>query len=282
VGVQLDTIRARRRDRTREHFESLVEEGGAASELLAVRLVSELAEMTGAAYASLVLHRQGHERRLVCLGASGELPAAPADSSTAWRFDPAQFVCMLPLGNGTSATLSLRPAPGERFAPGAELVTRVATRVLQGWLAGAEPSLHDATREYVQPAVSEFLRRVQEELARAKRFDLRLSLVLVAVPAVRSQGQDVTSLMQDAMRRELRGSDVLGTMNGDQVAALLTHTDGPGSHKVVDRLRRRLSEAADRLSLAGVTVGHAAFSPECSTAEALLSRAAGEAQPISL
>ena len=71
VGVQLDTIRARRRDRTREHFEALVEQGGPASELLAVRLVSELADMAGAAYASLVLNRRGHERRLVCIGTSG-------------------------------------------------------------------------------------------------------------------------------------------------------------------------------------------------------------------
>ena len=48
----------------------------------------------------------------------------------------------------------------------------------------------------------------------------------------------------------------------------------PGSHHVVGRLRRRLGEAARRLNLAGVSVGHAAFSPECRTAEALLSQAA--------
>jgi hypothetical protein len=282
VGVQLDTIRARRRDRTREHFEALVEQGGPASELLAVRLVSELADMTGAAYASLVLNRRGHERRLVCIGTSGEVPSGPGDSLTPWRFAPAQFVCILPLGEGTSATLSMRPAPGERFAPDAEVVTRVSTRVLQGWLAGAEPSLRDVTREAARPLVPEFMRRIEEELERAKRFDLRLSVVLVDIPGLASQREDATSVMQDAMRQELRGSDVLGTMNAERVAALLTHTDGSGLHKVVARLRRRLSEAADRLSLAGVTVGHAAFSPECSTAEALLSRAALEAQPISL
>ncbi len=31
--------------------------------------------------------------------------------------------------------------------------------------------------------------------------------------------------LQDALKRELRGSDVTGTMSGTQVAALLTHTD---------------------------------------------------------
>jgi hypothetical protein len=71
-------------------------------------------------------------------------------------------------------------------------------------------------------------------------------------------------------------------MNGDRVAALLTHTDGAGSNKVVGRLRQRLGEAATRLNLNGVRIGHAAFSPECRTADALLSQAARDAQPVSL
>ena len=282
AGVQLETIRARRRDRTRELFQSFVEQEGAVPELLAVRIVRELSDMTAAAYASLVLNRRGRERRLVCIGTSGEIPAGSEGSPVSWRFAPGQFLCTLPLGEETSATLDLRPAPGESFAPDAELVTRVAVRVLQGWLTGAEPSLHDVTRESVRPAVSEFVRRIEEELERAKRFDLRLSLVLVDIPGPALGGDDATSLMQDAVRQELRGSDVLGTMNGDRVAALLTHTDGSGSHQVVGRLRRRLGEAAGRLRLAGVTVGYAAFSPECRTAEALLSQAARDAQPISL
>jgi hypothetical protein len=83
------------------------------------------------------------------------------------------------------------------------------------------------------------------------------------------------------VRRELRGSDVLGTMNGDRVAALLTHTDSTGSTKVVGRLRHRLGEAASRFNLRGVRVGHAAFSAECRTAEALVLQAARDAQPVS-
>jgi len=51
---------------------------------------------------------------------------------------------------------------------------------------------------------------------------------------------------------------------------------------VVTRLRRRLGETASRFNLAGVRVGYAAFSPECRTAEALLSQAAKDAQPVSV
>ena len=282
VGVQLETIRTRRRDRTREHFESLVEQGGSVPELLAVRIVRELTNTTSAASASLILNRDGRERRIVAIGTSAEAPAAPTDALGPWRFTPTEFVCTLPLADGIFATLDLRAPAAEPFRPDAELVVRVAARVLQCWLAGAEPSLADLTRETVRPAVSEFVRRIEEELERAKRFDLRLSLVLIDIPGTVTGHQDATSIMKDAVRQELRGSDVLGTMNGDRVAALLTHTDGVGSHKVVGRLRRRLGEAAGRLNVPGVKVGYAAFSPECRTAEALLAQAAQDAQPVAL
>jgi GGDEF domain-containing protein len=238
--------------------------------------------MTTAATASLILNRHGRERRVVCIGTSADAPAAPTDALGPWRFTPAELVCTLPLGEGIFATLDLRAGADEPFGPDAELVTRVAARVLQCWLAGAEPSLADLTRETVRPMISEFVRRIEEELERAKRFDLRLSLVLIDIPGTFAVDQDATSIMKDAVRQELRGSDVLGTMSGDRVAALLTHTDGTGSYRVVSRLRRRLGEAAGRLNIAGVKVGHAAFSPECRTAEALLAQAAQDAQPIAV
>jgi hypothetical protein len=282
VGVQLQTIRSKRRDRTRERFHGLVEQGGTVPELLAVRLVRELVDLTGAAYASVVVNRQGRERRIACIGASSEVPGSSNESSPVERFSPTQFLCKLTLHEDAFAVLDLRPMAGESFQPDAELITRVATGVLQAWLVGAEASLSDVSRATVRPAVSEFVRRIEEELERAKRFDLRLSLVLIDIPHTPTGFDRATSLMQDAVRQELRGSDVLGTMNGDRVAALLTHTDGAGSNKVVGRLRRRLGEAAGRLNLTGVRVGHAAFSPECRTAEALLSQAAKDAQPVSL
>jgi GGDEF domain-containing protein len=95
------------------------------------------------------------------------------------------------------------------------------------------------------------------------------------------EGEAVAQL-QETLRRELRGSDVLGKMNGRRVAALLTHTDAPGSHKVVGRVRRRLAEAARQLNLGGITIGHAAFSPDCRTAEALVSQAMRDAEPVAV
>jgi GGDEF domain-containing protein len=279
-SLQLETIRSRRRDRLRERVESMIEQGAAVPELLAVRVVRELVDLTGAAYASLILNRRGQERRLVSIGTSAEAPSTSAGGDTSTRFAASQFVCRLPLGDDVFGLLDLRPLPSESFSLEAQLTTRVVARVLQSWLAGVEPALHDVSREAARPAVSEFARRIEEELERAKRFDLRLSLVVIDVGHSPAVDESVASLMQDTVRQELRGSDVLGTMNGLRVAAILTHTDSSGSLQVVGRLRRRLAEAASRLNLSGVRVGHAAFSSECRTAEALLSHAAREAEPI--
>jgi GGDEF domain-containing protein len=282
AGVQLDSLRARRRERAREVFESRLSQIDVAAELLVVHAVRELVQMTGAASAALTLNRRGRLRRFVRVGTFSPEPVALAASAGESLFAADQFVCALPIASGVSATLELRPATGDSFTPDAALVTRVAARVLQTWLVGAEPSLREqpVSVDTLQPVVSAFVRRIEEELERAKRFDLRLSLVVIDVPRQVAQEQDTVSQLQETVRRELRGSDVLGKMNGHRVAALLTHTDAPGSHRVVGRLRRRLADAAARFNLSGVTLGHAVFSPDCRTAEALVSQAVRDAEPI--
>ena len=283
IGFQLDAIRSRQRDRIRDRFESLIKQGAGGPELLAVGLIRELATLTGAGYASLVLNRRGSKRHLVRFGTTAAVPPS-ADESAGDRFSSSQFICRLPLSASSFAVFELRPAEGKAFDRDAELVTRAAAAVLQSWLTGAEASLDEVVPQpqAATAMVPEFIRRIEEELERAKRFDLRLSLVLVHIQPHGNGTHNATWIMQDALRQELRGSDVLGRMTDDRLAALLTHTDSSGSDKVVSRLRRRLGEAAIRLNLSEVRVGHAVFSADCRTAEALLSQALHTAQPVAM
>jgi hypothetical protein len=124
--------------------------------------------------------------------------------------------------------------------------------------------------------VSTFVTRIQEELERAKRFDLRLALILIDVDAP----SDAAQPLEDALRRELRGSDVTGAMSGTRVAALLTHTDALGLDNVVRRVKQRLADAAERLNVSELTLGQAAFSPDMRNAEALLELALRQAEPV--
>jgi GGDEF domain-containing protein len=171
----------------------------------------------------------------------------------------------------------MRAAPGARFTIEAADVVTTCAQVLQTWLVGAVSSFSDPTdvAHSPQPAAA-FEKRIEEELERAKRFDLHLSLVLVDVSAP----SHAVAQIQEALRRELRGSDLLGTTSPRHVAVLLTHTDDRGLDKVVVRLRRRLADAAGRLKISDLKLGQAALSAECRTADALLSRAVSESEPI--
>jgi hypothetical protein len=274
VGLQLEGLQARRADEIRRRFETIVRQSGLAAERIALQLVGDLVHITGAAGATLTLVANGESRRIVSFGPPAEDPrVAPGDT---WIMTAERFVCGLALGASQRAVLELRSAEGKPFTTQHADLTVTCAQVLQTWLIGAVSSFSDPTETLSTAPVFGFEKRIEEELERAKRFDLHLSLVLVDV----SNASHAVAQIQEALRRELRGSDLLGTTSGRQVAALLTHTDDRGLDNVVVRLRRRLADAADRLNIPDVKLGQAALSPDCRTADALLSRAVREAEPI--
>jgi hypothetical protein len=181
------------------------------------------------------------------------------------------------LGGDHRAVLELRAAEGTELTPEAAAMTRVCADVVTPWLAGTVRSLQGVTDVldgvWIAP---DFSRRIYEELERAKRFDLDLALIVVDVAAP----APAIAAVQEALRSELRGSDVLGATGSRQVAVLLTHTNGMGLDRVVGRLKQRLAVAAERLNVSGLSLGRAALSPGCRTAEALLAEALLTAEPV--
>ena len=274
VGTHLDSIRSRRMDAARRRYESVISQPGLATERIAVQIVADLAQSVRAGAASLTLINNGDTRRIAAFGPPAENLALSTNAET---LTGDRFVCGLPLTGDHRAVLELRPEAGTKFSTDAAEATTTCSQVLQTWLVGTVSSFVDPTEVVpVQTTADAFERRIEEELERAKRFDLHLSLVLIDV----SGPSQVVAQMQETLRRELRGSDLLGTTSGRHVAALLTHTDDRGLNNVVGRLRRRLIDAADRLKVAQLKLGQAAMSPECRTADALLSRAVREAERI--
>ena len=275
AGTQLSSIAARQQDEARAEFEALLKQDVKAPELVAMRVVHELAHAVKASSASLTLTRMGQERRIAAIGPG-------VDGSAAAIFDrlysPDHFVRVMSLGHDDLAVLDLRAAAGAAFTPEAAATTETCVAVLQTWLLGALSSFDAAVSmtDSLAPNAPGFSARIQEELERARRFDLRLALILIDVAAP----SDTVAQLQEALRRELRGSDVTGKMSGSQVAALLTHTDAMGLDNVVRRLKHRLADAAERLNVSDVKLGQAAVSPDVRTAEALLALALRQAEPL--
>ncbi len=275
AGTQLASIVNRRAQDARARFETLLKDPTKAPELVAMRIVHELAHMVKASSVSLMLKKDGQARRIAAIGSASQ------DGSASAIFDrlysPDHLVRVLTLGADDLAALELRPASGSPFTAEAVTVTEACVSVLQPWLLGSLASLDaPVTLSEVNSAQPGFSARIQEELERARRFDLRLALILIDVAAP----SDAVAQLQEALRRELRGSDVTGKMSGSQVAALLTHTDAMGLDNVVRRLKQRLADTAERLNVSDLKLGQAAVSPDVRTAEALLELALQQAEPL--
>jgi hypothetical protein len=276
AGMQYAAFAERRAQAARRQFNGQLADTTKVPELLAIRVVHLLSELLQASSGSLTLTRLGMTRRIAAVGStSGEaLMSVPPDELRS----PDRIVCTLALGAEGTAMLDLRPGAARQFSTDDAVVAEACASALRTWLAGtltsfdATAAILDGTTSGVPP----FLTRIQEELARARRFDLRLSLILIDVHAP----SDTVALLQEALRGELRGSDVTGAMGGTLVAALLTHTDALGLDNVVRRVKQRLADTAEQLNVSNLKLGQAAFSPEVRTADALLELALRQAEPV--
>jgi hypothetical protein len=273
-GSRLEALAAAHAQACRRHFENVASQPAPAPELAAMRIVHELVHRAGAASGALTLIKGSEARRIAAVGPQ---PDRPEEAWQAPGVHAERIVTAMALDGDQRGILELRAASGVELAVEAAALCRACADVVRPWLSGTLLSLNDTTRVLDGVWVdADFSVRITEELERAKRFDLGLALILVDVPAAAA---DLTSV-QAELRRELRGSDVLGATGARQLAALLTHTDGIGLDTVVERLKLRLADTAERLNVAGLRLGRAAMSADCRTAEALLTEAALSAEPV--
>jgi hypothetical protein len=276
AGIQYASFSEARAQAARRQFDAQLADTTKVPELVAVRVVHLLAQALEASSGSLSLTRLGLTRRIAAVGSpTREVPlAVPSEG----LLSPDRIVCVMPLGGEDVAVLDLHLGAGRHFSSDDAAMASACASALRTWLAGTLTSF-DATAAILDvnaPSVPPFLTRIQEELERARRFDLRLSLILIDAHAP----SEALAQLQDALRKELRGSDVTGAMGGTRVAALLTHTDALGLDNVVRRVRQRLADTAERLNGPHLTLGQAAFSPEVRTADAMLELALRAAEPV--
>ncbi len=281
AGIRLETLA----DQTIEHMRAevmlAVQIDSRPSEVVCLDALATVLGGIGAAAGSLWLIDRGQVRRLASLG------PRPIESSPPPTEPPTEPLCTadrialrMTLGVDAAAWIEVSAAAGGELAPDAAPLLREASVVLQAWLTGASLPLRQAPLTIEVPVLQPFFTRLEEELALAKRLDRRLALVLVDLGSTGPSEAHAVNRLQDELRRELRGSDVLGRMEGHQLAALLIETDAQGLGAVAHRLKQRLVQTAEALNLTRVTIGHAALSPACRTAEALVGHARRHAEPV--
>jgi hypothetical protein len=236
----------------------------------ALRLLAERCHATTGAVTTLTRDSQ---RVVAVVGHAAPSLWPVADGEAHVTIEGDRMAVTLSAGRDLSVSIELAQAGETEFDQTTRYAFERAGEVLQAWLCGLAGTA-EGRRALLGLAPTEssgFLARIEQEIARAKRFNLNLALVVVRG---RNPLDDPSRLdeMLRSVRAELRDSDVLGAMSPVEVAALLIQTDSEGGEAVVRRLHKRLAD--DDTSAAGfASVGHAVFSPECATAGALLTRA---------
>ena len=275
AGVLAGKLHARdaaRVDTWQHKLAAVADETGRAPERVLLKLLELLAAETGATEARVSLIADGHERAIAALA-----PAAPGAEPAVSA--PAE-------GDRHSASVEIAPGMVVHIALASSGPRRTASLQLSSWMKALRPWLREAVAGLASRGslfdaaveASSFERRIQEEIERARRFNLGLGLVLIGSPSAVRGMEPIVS----AVRAELRASDLMGRIRDGHVAVLLVHTEAAGADSVINRLRSRLGALEEGTSVAVVQVGKATFSPEVSSADALIAQALRHVQSFEL
>lgn len=251
--------------------------GRPAAERTLLSLLGALAGEVGATAARVTLLRGQSERALAALGPT-HLPADAGPASRAGQ-EAETISYAVPVAPDAAVRLDLSVAGDRRHAA---LQASSWIKALRPWLREAAAGL--TTQSPLFDAAAEgapFELRIQEEVERAKRFNLGLGLVLIG-PAQGAGGEAAMEPLLEAVRSELRASDLMGRIRGGLVAVLLVHAEPSGAASVTSRLQRRLRKLPDEAHLRVVKLGRAVFSADCGSADALIAQALREARRFEL
>lgn len=244
-------------------------------------LVEALAADVGAHAASLTLITDGEARALAAFGERQAAQASPEErAAPPADEDVPPYVRALQIAPGTLVQLRLE----SRGDPRVVLVQAESwMRALQLWLGEVATRLVEQPPvfEAVVAALPSFERRIEEEVERARRFNLGLGLVLIA-PAPEGPGGPGLDPIVSTVRSQLRASDLMGRLRSGAVAVLLVHAEPIGAESVIARIRERLASDARAEGIAALRLGRAVFSAECGSAGELIARAHVEAQRFEL
>ena len=278
AGVLAGKLHARegaRVDAWQQKLAALADESGRAPERVLLKLLEMLAAETAATEARVSLIADGDERAIAALA-----PAAPRSGGETVEKPPEAA------GDRHTASVEIAPGTAVQITLASSGARRTAAMELSSWLKALRPWLREAVAGLAARGslfdsgveVSSFECRIQEEIERARRFNLGLGLVVIGGGAAPRSLEPIVA----AVRAELRASDLMGRIRDGQVAVLLVHTEAAGADSVINRLRSRLGALDEGSSVSVVQVGKATFSPEVSSADALIAQALRHVQSVEL
>lgn len=178
----------------------------------------------------------------------------------------------LEVGAASPALLQVIAPIGTPFSSVDAAVAERVSRYVETWLAGAWCGLTTAGAAPFGDR-KQFERRLDEELERARRHQHPAGLLVVASPANSPGADPMSSPVADAVRSQLRTTDILGYLSDGRLAAFLVHTPPAAVEVVANRVEQRLRALAGPGWDSEPALGRAAFPSAGETAAALLAAA---------
>ena len=239
----------------------------------AAMLLNELLAALPAAQARLLARdpASGSLRQLASVGGAlfGAFPGpAPVDRL---RMSPERIILPLRVDAGAHAVLDLTASLGAPFSAADAFVARKLGAWVETWLAGAWRGLSTGAQAPFSDR-PRFEQRLEEELDRARRYRQEAGLLVVRPRRVDAE-EPLKSPVAEALRSQLRTTDLLGLLEDGRLAALLVHTGPEAIDAVADRVEERLRPLRTTSHEDCAAVGRAAFPSGGETAAALVSAA---------
>lgn len=158
-----------------------------------------------------------------------------------------------------------------------ELVARVGAAVRLGSRESKQSFGHDEATGL--PDRQQFEARLKEEVARAKRSQVPLGMLLITVDNLealaerfgRDQADELLKQVAGALRIELRTADSLFHYGPDEFAAILPNTEVGTAYLAAERLRTAIREVKHEGHPVSVSVGVSEFSEHKSADEMIAS-----------
>jgi hypothetical protein len=270
AGV-LQTREAARVERWQQRLAAFMSEPHRAPERIILSLLEALATGAGAVGARVTLIGPGESRALASLGQTAKPGQEKAGDEGVSEH--------LEVGPDTRLRVTLWPAPGAARTAAADLRSWVTA--LRPWLLNTVSNLTEAPVVADPAFMLTFERRIQEEVERAKRFNLGLGLVVIGSTAEPAAAAVLENLL-DAVRPDIRASDLTGRLSGDMVAIVLVHTEAGGADTVLARVKRRLESMGSGRHKRLVHLGMAVYTPELGSADSLIAEALRAGQRVEL
>jgi GGDEF domain-containing protein len=249
----------RRTEHWRERLRARTAEAEGTPDAALTQMLAELTGLTGADEAIATLHRGGAQRTF-------KVGTGPPSGSGAVKHTTTR-----PIGFQAHVEITLAGNDPFRFEALSNVDAWVAA--VQPWLSGTLAAQEGSALIADPGDELAFEQRVHDEVERAKRFDLGLSLLIIDAAGLTTASGSHASRVADAVRGELRASDLFGRVRGGKLAVVLVHAGPEGAQSVAKRVRRAVAALLDGTHRAAIRLGHAVFSSECTSADALIRQA---------